>query len=205
MTHSSLVSVFIHPLKILFINYIVWDLESEISFYDEDNPIPVTFRQNTSSTRSHGSYDSGSLVSADSSQDNDMLNHSYHGTNFSSVSSTNMTSAPNMLKSRSSKNAAFTQIHELSVAAQVEKLRWRPPKGNNIERYYSTQNSSVDLHAAMLAISTSASGGAASGGHGTLSLWSCHRPFMPLSIVDGHEEGAVVDFIFLGAFMLLVC
>ncbi len=177
-------------------------MENEISFYDEDNPIPVNFRQNTSSTRSYGSYDSGSLVSADSSQDNDMLSNSYHGTNFSSLSSTNMTSAPHIFKSR--KNAAFTQIHELSVAAQVEKLRWRPPKGNNIERYYSTQNASVDLHAAMLAISTSASGGAASGGHGTLSLWSCHRPFMPLSIVDGHEEGAVVDFLFLGEFMLLV-
>jgi hypothetical protein len=35
------------------------------------------------------------------------------------------------------------------------------------------------------------------GGSGTLGLWSCHRPFMPLSVVEGHKEGAIGDFVWL--------
>jgi hypothetical protein len=35
------------------------------------------------------------------------------------------------------------------------------------------------------------------GGSGTLSLWSFHRPFMALSVVEGHKEGAVADFVWL--------
>jgi hypothetical protein len=35
------------------------------------------------------------------------------------------------------------------------------------------------------------------GGSGVLGLWSCHRPFMPLSVVEGHKEGAIGDFVWL--------
>lgn len=163
-------------------------------------------KQNSNSIRSHGSIDSGSYASGDSSAistyDNDNLNSSHHGVgNYSSfgasstLSSANFSSAPSLLKPRSAKTAAFTQIHELSVSAQVEKLHWRPPKVSNFDKHISyAQN---DHHVAMLAIATAPASGAASGGHGTLSLWSCHRPYMPLSIVDGHEDGAVIDFIWL--------
>lgn len=32
---------------------------------------------------------------------------------------------------------------------------------------------------------------------GTVALWTCNRPFLPISIVEGHVEGAVTDFIFI--------
>eukprot|EP00540_Astrosyne_radiata_P010734 CAMPEP_0116822822 /NCGR_PEP_ID=MMETSP0418-20121206/487_1 /TAXON_ID=1158023 /ORGANISM="Astrosyne radiata, Strain 13vi08-1A" /LENGTH=435 /DNA_ID=CAMNT_0004450989 /DNA_START=478 /DNA_END=1786 /DNA_ORIENTATION=- len=35
------------------------------------------------------------------------------------------------------------------------------------------------------------------GGHGVLGLWSYNRPFMALSVVEGHIDGAVTDFVWL--------
>lgn len=32
---------------------------------------------------------------------------------------------------------------------------------------------------------------------GVISLWVCSAPFVPVSIVEGHEEGAVTDFVFV--------
>jgi hypothetical protein len=32
---------------------------------------------------------------------------------------------------------------------------------------------------------------------GVIGLWTCSRPFVPLSIVEGHEEGAVSAFAFV--------
>lgn len=46
----------------------------------------------------------------------------------------------------------------------------------------------------MLAVATAPAGGANAWGQGTVGLWSYHRPFMPLSVVKGHLEGAVTDF-----------
>mmetsp|Transcript_11572 Transcript_11572/g.14462 ORF Transcript_11572/g.14462 Transcript_11572/m.14462 type:complete len:588 (-) Transcript_11572:817-2580(-) len=102
--------------------------------------------------------------------------------------------------SRTPKNAAFTHLYELSVAAQVEKLRWRPPKRNftsERERHLSGSNFDPDHHVSMLAVATSPASGTTAGGYGTVSLWSYHRPYMPLSIVEGHKEGAVTDFLWL--------
>ena len=56
---------------------------------------------------------------------------------------------------------------------------------------------SEDRHDAMLAVSTAPVSGASAGGAGSLGLWSCLRPFMPLSVVEGHREGAVADFCWL--------
>lgn len=53
----------------------------------------------------------------------------------------------------------------------------------------------VDRHDSMLCVATARL--STSGGSGVLSLWSFHRPFMPLSVVEGHEEGAVTDFVWL--------
>lgn len=49
----------------------------------------------------------------------------------------------------------------------------------------------------MLAVSTAPIKGASAGGNGLLGLWSFRRPFMPLSIVEGHTEGNVTDFVWL--------
>lgn len=46
----------------------------------------------------------------------------------------------------------------------------------------------------MMAVATAPIKGASAGGSGLLSLWSHNRPFMPLSVVEGHKEGAVTDF-----------
>jgi hypothetical protein len=49
----------------------------------------------------------------------------------------------------------------------------------------------------MLAVSTAPIKGASAGGNGLLGLWSFRRPFMPLSIVEGHTEGNVSDFVWI--------
>ena len=46
----------------------------------------------------------------------------------------------------------------------------------------------------MIGVATAPVKGASSGGAGLLTLWSWKRPFMPLSVVVGHREGAVTDF-----------
>jgi hypothetical protein len=46
----------------------------------------------------------------------------------------------------------------------------------------------------MLAVSTAPIKGASAGGSGAAGLWSYHRPFAPLSVVEGHKDGAVTDF-----------
>jgi WD repeat-containing protein 24 len=80
-----------------------------------------------------------------------------------------------------------TPLHVLSISAGVTRIRWRPVA--NVNRLDGD-----DLHDSMIAVSTAPIKGANAGGAGTLSLWSFHRPYMPLSIVEGHQDGAVVDF-----------
>lgn len=92
-------------------------------------------------------------------------------------------------------------IYELQLPSQVEKVHWRPPKRpvNALDRSHflkSPENVVPDHHEAMLAVATTVTG-ATSGGSGKVYLWSCHRPFMPLSIVDGHKIKSVADFIWL--------
>ena len=202
----------INSNELLFCIHIVWDLESGISSYYESNANNI--RHNSQSLRSHGSFDSSSFVSGETSPvssvyEQDPLSHSFHGGGGASWSNNgggtsphyNPTFASTLMKpgasSRHHKNAAFTELYELSVAAQVEKLRWRPPNKNFADRFISGSDAVADHHGAMLAIATSPASGAASGRHGTVSLWSYHRPFMPLSIVEGHKDGAVTDFLWL--------
>jgi hypothetical protein len=79
-------------------------------------------------------------------------------------------------------------LHMLSIAAAVTRVRWRPPAGDTLVL------DDEDRHEAMLAVSTAPIKGASAGGSGLLALWSYHRPFMPLSVVEGHKDGAVTDF-----------
>ena len=85
-------------------------------------------------------------------------------------------------------------VHVLSISAAVTRLSWRPPAFA-----YSLHDSdlaSMDPHDGMMAIATGPVKGRA-GGNGLLSLWSHHRPFMALSVLEGHQEGAVTDFVWL--------
>ena len=79
-------------------------------------------------------------------------------------------------------------LHVLSISASVTRVRWRPlvndPLGPD----------DMDRHESMLAVATAPIKGASSGGTGLLMLWSWNRPFMPLSVVEGHKEGAVTGF-----------
>ena len=77
-------------------------------------------------------------------------------------------------------------IHVLSISASVTRIRWRPLAND--------RRNGIDRHASMIAVATAQVKGASAGGSGLISLWSYHRPFMPLSVVEGHEEGAVIDF-----------
>jgi len=91
-------------------------------------------------------------------------------------------------------NAASKYIHELSISAQVQCLKWRPPT-STIIGVIDDDVLGVDHHDAMLAVATAPMN--TSGGYGSVCLWSYHRPFMPLSVVEGHVEGAVTDFLWL--------
>jgi hypothetical protein len=90
--------------------------------------------------------------------------------------------------SRHVKASPKNMLHMLSIAAAVTRLRWRPPAGD------ISVLDNEDRHEAMLAVSTAPIKGASAGGSGLLALWSYHRPFMPLSVVEGHKDGAVTDF-----------
>jgi hypothetical protein len=80
-------------------------------------------------------------------------------------------------------------LHVLSISASVTRIRWRPVSNDKC-----LAKDGEDRHDAMIAVATSQIKGASAGGSGLLSLWSYHRPYMPLSVVEGHKEGAVVDF-----------
>ena len=92
-------------------------------------------------------------------------------------------------------------IHELSISGAIQTLKWRPPKNlchdlSQLDNMTTAnQDSTADHHEAMLAVSTTPTTGL--GGHGTVSLWSYHRPFMPLIIVEGHTKGAVSMFLWV--------
>jgi WD repeat-containing protein 24 len=105
----------------------------------------------------------------------------YGAKTFSSISS-----AGNINTSQNRKRNV-PPLHVLSISAAVTRIRWRPVA--NV-----SWSNGDDLHDSMIAVSTAPIKGTNAGGAGTLSLWSFYRPYMPLSIVEGHQDGAVVDF-----------
>lgn len=82
-------------------------------------------------------------------------------------------------------------LHVLAISASVTRLRWRPPA---FEGFVAGEQQTEDRHASMMAVATAPIKGASAGGAGVLALWSFHRPFMPLSVVQGHKDGGVTDF-----------
>jgi hypothetical protein len=98
--------------------------------------------------------------------------------------------------SRHGKSGSTTSnsiLHVLSISASVTRLRWRPPSRILVSSP-DDLNVIEDLHDPMMAVATAPVKGASAGGAGVLSLWSIHRPYMPLSTVQGHNDGAVTDF-----------
>lgn len=87
-----------------------------------------------------------------------------------------------------------TILYQLSIAASVTRLRWRPPEESSLDPIAAAAE---DRHDAMLAVATASVQGGAAGGSGLVGLWSFRRPFMALSVVEGHTEGAVTDFLWL--------
>ena len=87
--------------------------------------------------------------------------------------------------------SSSSMIHAISIGSSVTKVRWRPPA----QEIISGEDGDVDRHDSMFAVATARH--ASAGGSGVTSLWSLNRPFMPLSVVEGHEEGAVADFVWM--------
>lgn len=96
------------------------------------------------------------------------------------------------LNSSRHKAVAGTNIHMLYVSSPLTRLKWRPPAFDRLP-----ENLASDPHESMLVVATAPVKGASAGGSGALSLWSYYRPFMPLSVVEGHVEGSVTDFAWL--------
>ncbi len=96
------------------------------------------------------------------------------------------------LNSSRHKAVAGSILHILYVSSPVTRVKWRPPAFDRLP-----ENLASDPHEPMLVVASAPVKGASAGGSGTLSLWSLYRPFMPLSVVEGHKEGAVTDFAWL--------
>jgi len=84
---------------------------------------------------------------------------------------------------------ASNMQHVITNPSSVTQVRWRPPTSDQ------SDNNEIDRHDSMLAVATAMSQGA--GGSGVISLWSIHRPFMPLSVVEGHIDGGVAGFVWI--------
>ncbi len=141
------------------------------------------------------SYHGAGLISGD---DSSLLRHSTHG--FTVSGSTSMANfADNAMLTRGQVRGGSKHTHELSISAPVEKLRWRPPKRaiNPAERtrYLHANSTPTDRHEDMFAVTTTGSG--ASGGSGKVYLWSTLQPFTPFSILEGHGDKYVSDFLWL--------
>jgi WD repeat-containing protein 24 len=80
--------------------------------------------------------------------------------------------------------------HVITIASSVTKVRWRPPAFSRESD--QSDSKEIDRHESMFAVATARLTSA--GGSGVISLWSTHRPYMPLSVVEGHLEGGIAGF-----------
>jgi len=153
----------------------IWDLESYLELDSKDDRyIPINTNTGTS-------------VATESSSETDRSAPSLFQQPRTFNSSSNTLNSMSRHKSTGPKSL----IHVLATLASVTRVRWRPPA------FESFPMESEDRHGAMLAVATAPVKGASAGGAGLLALWSFYRPFMPLSVLMGHSEGAVTDFLWL--------
>ena len=174
----------------------VWNIESGLNIYKQDDNASYNLKTNSGSYKSDISESvsitsSEGITVANSKKDTDIgdirgiqaANHATLGSTISSGSSSPMKRIASGDRFRTKKNLP---LHVLSVSSPVTRIRWRPPEEAN--------DCEDDYHESMIAVATSPISGANAGGNGVIGLWSCHRPFMPISVCEGHVDGAVIDF-----------
>lgn len=172
----------------------IWNLESSLKLDGNTAITPLHDNQNTISSKGMDS-----LQSMESDAYTDSSSHSW-----GSKTSAAMAAAAAFTIGSSATGAPLSRLretHSLAVAAGVKRIKWRPPSSTSRQghsQHHYSESAEVDenrrqaeevgdRHDSMLAVAA-----ARGAGSGFIALWSYHRPFMPLSVVEGHEE-AVAD------------
>ena len=180
----------------------IWDLENGLSLSKSEDNVATNSSSDTGGLAediaqpNSGSASGRFVTLADSTATTRSI-----GSMGSNVSS--LTWGPSMKRSFSTgplrpKSSPIVKKHTLAVSAPVTRLEWRPEQSARRKSVMSEADyGAVDRHDAMVAVTTAPISGASAGGSGSISLWSWHRSFMPLSIVEGHKDGAVTDFVWL--------
>eukprot|EP00934_Nitzschia_sp_Nitz4_P001856 Nitzschia sp. Nitz4//scaffold43_size134323//5968//9728//NITZ4_003276-RA/size134323-augustus-gene-0.212-mRNA-1//1//CDS//3329551879//1856//frame0 len=167
----------------------VWDLEAAVNMKADDALIALnSLTWNTAKSE----------LSANSTSSNDTDRSTPTGAvvSFSNHSGSLNSSSSRPLASSAfgrSKHSPSRMKHVITIGLSVTTVRWRPPA----LKLPNPADPDVvpDPHESMLAVATARITNA--GGSGVISLWSTNRPFMPLSVVEGHEEGAVAEFLWV--------
>ncbi|KAL7543588.1 hypothetical protein ACHAXR_012881, partial [Thalassiosira sp. AJA248-18] len=175
----------------------VWDVESGLNIHKDDSSVnniiknSGSFRSENSETLSTASH--ASSEGPFTSPSNDPGGRNTQHANQTTLGSHSSGSASPVKRAVSGNGLNLSRhhrkklpIHVLNIGAPVTRIRWRPP-----EDACDTQS---NHHDSMIAVATSSIYGANAGGNGSVGLWSCGRPFMPISICEGHQDGAVTDF-----------
>ncbi|CAJ1936291.1 unnamed protein product [Cylindrotheca closterium] len=169
----------------------VWDLESNITMSKKDDHNISVNAGTLNTIRSETENSANSVSSHDTDKSTPRLETSNSSNGIRSLNgfSQNSSTLSNTTLSRHSKVSSPLSLHVLSISAAVTKIKWRPSASSVMD------DDEVDRHESMLAVASARQ--ASAGGSGVLGLWSCDRPFMPLSVVEGHEKGAIGDFVWL--------
>lgn len=163
----------------------VWDVESSVNMKPDDSNMGSTNSNTWNTARSEMSTNS---TSSNETERSTGFGSMHSGVNINTINSRSIIGVQASGRYKSSSN--MTQ-HVITIASSVTKIRWRPPAFD----YVFDGADEVDRHDSMFAVATARLTSA--GGSGVISLWSTHRPFMPLSVVEGHEDGAVADFVWM--------
>ncbi|KAL3795740.1 hypothetical protein HJC23_008227 [Cyclotella cryptica] len=171
----------------------VWDVESSLNIHKQDESVPIV--SNSGSYLSDYTSESQTNVS-NTSSDNivkvDEVDAGSSCRNAPNQLTTSTIGSVSPIKRNvsglalSRHHKLYLPVHTLFISSPITSIRWRP-KGA----------SSSGLSDSIIAVATSPISGANAGGNGTVGLWTCNRPFIPLSIVEGHQEGAVTSFVFV--------
>ena len=178
----------------------VWDIESGLNIHkQDDNSGSDNVKTNSSSYRSENSESvsntsltsSEGVIVANVKKDADVGIRGVQTFNQNTLTSTISSGSTSSHMKRILSGDRFRikknlPLHVLSISSPVTRIRWRPPEDGEHD---------YDYHESMIAVATSPISGANAGGHGVIGLWSCYRPFMPISLCEGHVDGAVVDFV----------
>lgn len=176
----------------------IWDLERDMSLHSRGDinlanrgsvgSAGLSEASDASDTDHHADTTLRAMGSSSSHNPQLLAPGSLHGNGHGSVNKGPIHTLTSARGARAGKTRPYNLRHILYIAASVTRVIWRPPAG---------PHTSANMHDGMLAVATSPIKGASAGGNGMLSLWSTQRPYMALSVVEGHKEGAVTDFIWV--------